>query len=105
MTTSGLDRVRPRTPKAPTAAASTDLRDQDGKRALFSLTPETKSTAFGSVTIDCASCGEQSVLSPLQALRAAVPSLHFPIVRRGHPSYLRCPACGKFSWARLSIQL
>ena len=103
--TSGLDRVRPRTPKAPPAEVSTDLRDQDGKRALFSLTPESKSTAFGSVTVECAACGEQSVLTAMQALRAVLPSLHLPVVRRVHPSYMRCPACGKFSWTRLSIQL
>jgi hypothetical protein len=81
------------------------LRDQDGKRALFSLTPEPTSTVFGSVTIDCASCGERSVLAPLQAIRVAVPSVHLPFLRREHPSYLRCPACGRFSWARLSVQL
>src|SRR4051812_9450549 len=102
---SGLDRVRPRTPEATATAASGELRDQDGKRALFSLTPETKSTAFGSVTIDCGSCGEQSVLAPLQALRAAIPSFHLILLRREHPSYLRCPACNKFSWTRVSVQL
>jgi uncharacterized protein with PIN domain len=102
---SGLDRVRPRTPEAPPSTAATELRDQDGKRALFSLTAETKSTAFGSVTIACASCGEESVLTPLQAVRATLPSVHLPLLRRNHPSYLRCPACGKFSWTRLSVQL
>ncbi len=104
--TSGLDRVRPRTPKAQHTTAATELRDQDGKRALFSLTPEARAaSAFGSVTIDCASCGEQSVLTPRQAIRAMVPSVHFPVLRRQHPSYLRCPACGKFTWTRLSVQL
>ena len=103
--TSGLDRVRPRTPEATATTSATELRDQDGKRALFSLTPETKAKAFGSVTIDCAACGEQSVLAPIQAIRAAIPSVHLPFMRREHPSYLKCPACGKFSWARLSVQL
>jgi hypothetical protein len=105
MTTSGFDRVRPRTPQAPAAAATTELRDQDGKRALFSLTPETETRAFGSVTIECGSCGERSVLAPLQAIRAAVPSVHLPFLRRERPSYLRCPACNKFTWTRLSVQL
>jgi uncharacterized protein with PIN domain len=103
--TSGLDRVRPRTPKAPAVVAPTDPRDQEGKRALFSLTPETSTTGFGSVTIDCSACGEQSVLTAMQAVRAAVPSVHLPVLRRRYPSYLRCPACGKFSWTRLSVQL
>jgi hypothetical protein len=103
--TSGLDRVRKRTPEPSPAVAVSELRDQDGKRALFSLTPEAKSTAFGSVTIHCGSCGAESVLTPLQALRTAMPSFHLLIVRRQYPSYLRCPACGKFSWTRLAIQL
>ena len=103
--TSGLDRVRPRTPEPTPAAPASELRDQDGKRALFSLTPESQPTAFGSVTIHCGACGEQSVLTPLQALRSALPSFHLPMLRRQHPSYLRCPACGKFSWTRLSVQL
>jgi hypothetical protein len=102
---SGLDRVRPRTPQASPAPSATELRDQDGKRALFSLTPESKTKAFGSVTIDCAACGEQSVLGPLPAIRAAIPSFHLVFIRRDHPSYLRCPACNKFSWTRLSVQL
>jgi hypothetical protein len=102
---SGLDRVRPRTPEATPTTAASELRDQDGKRALFSLTPETRKTAFGSVTINCAACGEQSVLAPLPAIRAAIPSFHLVFLRREHPSYMRCPACNKFSWTRLSVQL
>lgn len=103
--TSGLDRVRPRTAEPPPATTVGEIRDQDGKRALFSLTPETKSTAFGSVTIACGSCGTESVLTPRQAVRAVLPSLHLPVLRRQFPSYLRCPACSKFSWTRLSVQL
>ncbi|MFL6239571.1 MAG: hypothetical protein ACJ735_08815 [Actinomycetes bacterium] len=102
---SGLDRVRPRKPQASPTAATTELRDQAGKRALFSLTPETATKVFGSVTVNCGSCGEESTLTPLQAVRAALPSFHLPILRREHPSYLRCPACSKFSWTRLSVQL
>ena len=102
---SGLDRVRPRTPDAPAVPSVTEVRDQDGKRALFSVAAGPQTTGFGSVTIDCASCGEQSVLSPWQGLRAALPSLHLPVLRRDHASYLRCPACERFSWTRLSVRL
>ena len=102
---SGLDRVRPRTPDAPPAPSVTEIRDHDGKRALFSVAETPQTTAFGSMTIDCSRCGAQSVLSPLQGVRAAVPSVHVPFLRRDHPSYLRCPACERFSWVRLSICL
>ena len=102
---SGLDRVRPRTPDAPSVPSVTEVRDQDGKRALFSVAAPPQTSAFGSVTIHCRSCGEQSVLSAWQGLRAALPSIHLPILRRDHPSYLRCPACGHFSWVRLSVRL
>jgi uncharacterized protein with PIN domain len=101
----GLDRVRPRTAKASPSASATEIRDADGKRALFSVAESEPAPAFGSVTIECGSCHERSVLSPMQGLRAVVPSIHLPVVRREHPSWLRCPACGRFSWVRVSIQL
>ena|SRR5436190_19726094 len=99
----GLDRVRPRSPKAPPAASTSDIRDSDGKRALFSVAETEPSPAFGSVTIECAKCGEPSVLSPGQGLRALVPSVHFPFVKRDNPSYMKCPACAKFTWVRVSV--
>jgi hypothetical protein len=82
----------------------TELRDADGKRALFSATtPE--ASGFGSVTIECSGCGENSVLSAVQGVRAALPSLHLPFLRRTHPSYMRCPGCSHFNWVRLSLHL
>ena len=101
----GLDRVRPRTPAAPHTAPVTEIRDADGKRALFSVTTTAESAGFGSVTIECSSCGEHSALSAPRGIRALVPSLHLPFLRRDHPSWLRCPACGKFTWVRLSLHL
>lgn len=104
---SGLDRVRPRNAGAAPAVADvvTEIRDVDGKRALFSTTVPSSSPAFGSVTVECASCGAASALSARQALKTALPSLHLLFVRRDHPSYMRCPACGKFSWTRMSVHL
>jgi len=103
----GLDRVRPRTTDVTTdtATAPTEIRDADGKRALFSTTVQPSSPAFGSVTVDCGACGASSALSARQAVKAALPSIHLPFVRKDHPSFLRCPACGKFSWTRVSIHL
>lgn len=106
-TSSGLDRVRPRTVDLThdPAATPTEIRDADGKRALFSTTVQPSSPAFGSVTVECVSCGASSALSARQAVKAALPSIHLPFIRRDHPSYLRCPACGKFAWTRVSIHL
>jgi hypothetical protein len=104
MSMSGLDRVRPRTGAAAPTTGS-EIRDADGKRALFSTAVPQSSPAFGSVSVNCASCGEVSALSARQAIKMALPSLHLPFVRRDNPSYVRCPACGKFSWARVSVHL
>jgi hypothetical protein len=102
--TSGLDRVRPRTTAAPQTTGA-EIRDADGKRALFSTAAPQSTPAFGSISVECASCGEVSALSARQALKMAVPSLHLPFVRKENPSYVRCPACGKFSWARVHLHL
>jgi hypothetical protein len=108
MTTSrvtGLDRVRPRTPAAEAAHPHevNEIRDVDGKRALFSTTVPSAPSGFGAVTVECSSCGATSALSARQAVRFAVPSVHLPFIRRDHPSWLRCPACNRFTWSRVSL--
>jgi hypothetical protein len=95
----GLDRVRPRT-------MDDDLRvtlgaeplDAEGKRALFSSS--SPAPARGAVTVECSSCGAESVLSAAQWLRAAVPSLHLPLLKRRYPSWMRCPACRRRTWVK-----
>jgi hypothetical protein len=112
-----FDRVRSRTVERPAPSAS--LHDIEGKRALFSSSaPEPERASLGSVSVECARCGERTVLSPSAAVRAALPSLvlGFTVgrgerestigVRRGrYGAYLRCPACGQRAWTRLTIQL
>lgn len=106
-TAQGLDRVRPRTIDltGDIATAPTEIRDADGKRALFSTTVQPSAPAFGSVTVECAACGASSALSARQAVKTALPSFHLPFVRRDHPSWMRCPACNKYAWTRVSIHL
>jgi hypothetical protein len=80
--------------------------DQEGRRALFSAgdaLPE--EAANGMVTISCGHCGEDSELSPTEALRLAVPSLHLPFLKRGHGSWMRCPACRRHTWVSVQIHL
>jgi uncharacterized protein with PIN domain len=97
MSVGGFDRVRRRrsgVPRTPTV-------DAEGKRALFS--PTDAHPAAGSVTVDCSSCGARSSLTPSQAIRAMVPSVHLPLVRR-HASLIRCPACGRRAWCRVRLR-
>jgi hypothetical protein len=81
--------------------------DLEGRRALFSPGEELpeEPAATGSVTIDCGSCGEETVLSPAAALRHALPSVHLPFLKRGHGSWMRCPACRSHTWVSVRIQL
>jgi hypothetical protein len=102
--TEGFDRLRTRTPRA-TPPSGIEVRDADGKRALFSASVQPPLPAFGSATVECQSCGETSALSARQALRTAVPSLHLLFLKREYPSYLRCPACTRFSWTKVSLHI
>lgn len=101
---SGLDRVRPRTPRMPAQAEVTaTIRDVEGKRALFSrIEPE---PVRGAVTVECSRCQGSTSLTPLQAMRAVLPSLYLPIVRRDYPALMRCPACRQVGWSRLSLRV
>ncbi|MFL6070886.1 MAG: hypothetical protein ACJ73L_08430 [Actinomycetes bacterium] len=81
-------------------------RDQEGRRALFTAESLAQDVAgTGSVTISCSGCGEETVLSPAAALKHAVPSLHVPYLKRGHGSWMRCPACHRHQWVSVQIQL
>jgi hypothetical protein len=115
--TSSFDRVRPR---ANADSPGSALADAEGKRALFSSSaPEgdLPGTA-GTVTVECSRCGESTGLNPLAAARVAVPSFLLSVgvgrgdrestvglVRRRYGAFLRCPACGRGSWTRLTVRL
>lgn len=102
--TSGFDRVRPRRPEAEQGSVRTPQfpADVDGTRALFSSGPAR--SVPGWLRLTCSACGRTSLLSPVRALRAAVPSLHLPLLRRRYPSWMRCPACGRRTWVRLGLR-
>lgn len=97
----GFDRLRPRVLEGQTAAPSAG--DPQGRRALYSVAAQ--APALGAVTVDCSTCGEASVVTPRGLVRLAVPSVHLPVLRRGHPSWMRCPACGRRTWVRLGVRL
>lgn len=97
----GFDRLRPRTPEPPAVGA---VRPPDplGRRALYSDAVQHK--APGAVTLQCSSCGETSVATPIGLLGLALPSVHLPLLRRRHPSWMRCPACGRRTWLRVGLR-
>jgi hypothetical protein len=106
---SSFDRLRPRAPLpadepiwAP--AAPKPRADGAGKRALFSVS-EPEIPAFGSVSIDCSSCHQVSVLALRQAIRLAIPSIYLPVLRGRYPAWLHCPACSSWTWTRVKIRI
>lgn len=102
----GFDRVRRRDPDATPGRVpgSAGLPDAEGKRALFSRTTETP--ARGTVTVECSRCGQTSVLSASRGARLlASPGVHLPVLRRDHPSFVRCPSCRRRSWVKLTLRL
>jgi uncharacterized protein with PIN domain len=79
--------------------------DPEGKRALFSPdAPPDRAPLFGTVTVACSACEEVTVLTARQAVLIALPSLHLPLVKRNYPSWMRCPACGRRTWVRLTVR-
>lgn len=101
----GFDRLRRRTPETPAAPAVTagPAADPQGRRALYSVAEQ--APAFGAVTITCSSCSETAVVTPRGLLGLVLPSVHLPVLRRAHPSWMRCPSCGRRTWVRLGLRL
>jgi len=110
-----FDRLRPREAR-PRAVGSVDPQ---GKRALFSATaPVSNRPGPGSVVIDCSGCRQRSVVSPLQAIRAAFPSLVLGVTlahgeasrsiglrSQDQSAWLRCPSCRRRRWVRLTLTI
>jgi hypothetical protein len=73
-----------------------------GKRALYSgeRPPDPRTNG---VTVHCARCAQATTVGAKRALLLLAPSLHLPIIRPRYPSLLRCPACHRMSWARLTL--
>jgi len=95
MTPQTFDRVRSRSH----AEGGTAPVDVQGKAALFSGAAAVP--PLGHVAITCSQCHNASVVSYVQALGLALPSVHLFLVRRDYPSWMRCPACGERHWVRV----
>lgn len=57
---------------------------------------------LGAVTLTCSRCRQRTRVTLAAAFRAALPSVHLPL--RAYPSWMRCPACRRRSWMRVSIR-
>ena len=102
----GFDRLRRRDAQARRGGATVSgVRPADplGRRALYSDAQQQPTP--GAVSIACSSCGETSLATPRSLVGLALPSVHLPVLRRRHPSWMRCPACGRRTWVRLGLQL
>jgi hypothetical protein len=101
----GFDRLRRRTSDAASGepVSGDGPQDPQGRRSLFSIAEQPP--AIGAMTVSCSHCGRTSVVTPKQAVALALPSLHLPLLKRGHPSWMRCPACTRRTWVRLALRL
>lgn len=101
MTEPGFDRLRSR---RGTATGAPPLRlDPQGRLSLYSVSEQPP--APGAVTVECSSCHEVSMVTPRQLVTLALPSVHLPLLRRGHPSWMRCPACHRRTWVKVGLSL
>lgn len=98
----GFDRLRQRTGEASGRPRPTRT-DPHGRQSLYSVAEQPP--ALGAVTVECSACGQTSVVTPRALLRLAVPSVHLPLLRGRHSSWLRCPACDRRTWVRLGLSV
>lgn len=79
-----------------------DTRDPMGRMALFSSTEPEPAGPKRGLMVTCSSCLAETRVSPADLAKAALPfSVHLPFVRRYH-SFIRCPACGRRAWMRVT---
>ena len=106
MSGSSFDRVRPRhleSQDAPPAVVDeVRVPDLEGKRALFSATPEPPS--LGSVAVTCLTCDSRSVVTWASALKLAFPSVPALVPGAGVRLWLKCPTCRNRSWVEFSLR-
>jgi hypothetical protein len=94
----------PRFPRTPVPSHD-DLEQRDplGRMALFS-DPEPEAPSDEHLFVECSTCLKETPVSPLDLVKAAFPlSLHLPLIRRYH-SFMRCPACGRRTWVRVTYR-
>jgi hypothetical protein len=71
-----------------------------GRGSLYGRSGRRERRVPGSMTVVCSRCGGRRTLTPLSLALRLVPSLWWPLAGRWS-RYLRCPACGDWSWCAL----
>jgi hypothetical protein len=75
---------------------SDEGRHNEGKDALFSMTPP----RLGTVVVECSSCQVRKRVSLIEAWgRLAMLTVWYPF--RRHPHWMNCPSCGRRGWCRI----
>jgi hypothetical protein len=117
MSGNNFDRVRPRNPGVSEPTPMNVGVDSEGKRALFTKAADVAQPGVGSALVECSRCNGRTVLRPIQALRASLPSLHLGFrighgddvrtvgVRGDYETFMKCPSCGRPSWVRFTLQV
>ena len=79
-------------------------RDPMGRMALFSSTEPEPARPHRGFVVECSSCLAETPVSAFDLAKSALPfSVHLPMVRRHH-SFMRCPACERRSWVRVTYR-
>ncbi len=76
-------------------------RDPLGKQALFSGAEQPPS--LGSVGLDCQLCHRRTIVSVVRLAQMSLPGVHVPVPRRGYRAWVKCPACGRRTWVRVTL--
>ncbi len=76
-------------------------RDPQGKQALFSGAEQPPS--LGSVALDCPLCHRRTVVSMVRLAQMSLPGVHVPVPKRGYRAWVKCPACGRRTWMRVTL--
>lgn len=104
----GFERIRHRRQGggAPMTRASRP-RDPDGRDRLYSgvdpdAEPGCRPLPFAAV-IECSDCYQRSTFTLPRAVLRCVPGFHLPWLKRGHGSFMRCPACHHFRWMSVKV--
>jgi hypothetical protein len=68
------------------------------RRALY--TPAPPESGGRSLTVECSQCGSEENVGVLPLAARLVPSVWLPLRRWSR--FMRCPACGRYTWCRVA---
>jgi hypothetical protein len=73
--------------------------------ALFSsLEPAPSPPPTQFLVVECSTCLKETPATPMDVVRAMIPFALFLPVVRAYPAFVRCPACRRHTWVRVSLR-